>query len=148
MTLPDTLNQENQIISFDLGASLFGVDILTVQEIIKVLNITRVPKAGRNIEGVINLRGDVIPVINLHKRFGIKPTEDEDEHRIIVFNFEDIRAGIIVDAVSEVMKIEQEQIEASNNIYSGIDSDYIKGVGKVDDKLMLLLDFKKLLGLT
>jgi purine-binding chemotaxis protein CheW len=107
-----------------------------------------VPKAGRNIEGVINLRGDVIPVINLHKRFGIKPTEDEDEHRIIVFNFEDIRAGIIVDAVSEVMKIEQEQIEASNNIYSGIDSDYIKGVGKVDDKLMLLLDFKKLLGLT
>ncbi|NLB17230.1 MAG: purine-binding chemotaxis protein CheW [Syntrophomonadaceae bacterium] len=146
--MPDTLNQENQIISFDLGASLFGVDILTVQEIIKVLNITRVPKAGRNIEGVINLRGDVIPVINLHKRFGIKPTEDEDEHRIIVFNFEDIRAGIIVDAVSEVMKIEQEQIEASNNIYSGIDSDYIKGVGKVDDKLMLLLDFKKLLGLT
>ncbi|NLV16963.1 MAG: purine-binding chemotaxis protein CheW [Syntrophomonadaceae bacterium] len=148
MTLSDTFNKDTQIVAFNLGTNLFGVDILTVQEIIKVLSITRVPKVGRSIEGVINLRGNVIPIFNLHKRFGITPTEDNNDHRIIVFYFDDIRAGIIVDAVAEVLKIDQDQIEDAGNIYNGIESDFIKGVGKVDDRLMLLLDFRKLFGLT
>ena len=86
--------KEIQVVAFTIGSQEYCVDILSVQEIIKVLKITRVPRAGRFIEGVINLRGNVIPVFNLHKRFGVSPLEDKEEARIIVFQFDDTRAGI------------------------------------------------------
>lgn len=139
--------KEIQVVAFTIGSQEYGVDILSVQEIIKVLTITRVPRAGRFIEGVINLRGNVIPVFDLHKRFGVPPTEDAGEARIIVFQFEDTRAGIIVDGVSEVMRIDGDAIEDAGQVYRSVDADFVQGVGKVDGRLLILLNVKKLLGL-
>lgn len=139
--------KEIQVVAFTIGSQEYGVDILSVQEIIKVLTITRVPRAGRFIEGVINLRGNVIPVFNLHKRFGVTPAEDKEEARIIVFQFEDTRAGIIVDGVSEVIRIKGNAIEDAGNVYHSVDADFVQGVGKVEGRLLILLDAKKLLGL-
>lgn len=139
--------KEIQVVAFTLGSQEYGVDILDVQEIIKVLTITRVPRADRFIEGVINLRGNVIPVFNLHKRFGVPPVEDKGEARIIVFQFEDTRAGIIVDGVSEVIRISVDDIEDAGKVYQNLDADFIQGVGKVKGRLLLLLNVKKLLGL-
>ena len=139
--------KEIQVVAFTLGYQEYGVDILDVQEIIKVLTITRVPRAGRFIEGVIYLRGNVIPVFNLHKRFGVSPVEDRGEARIIVFQFEDTRAGIIVDGVSEVIRIGVEAIEGAEKVYQNMEAEFIQGVGKVQGRLLLLLNAKKLLGL-
>lgn len=139
------MDKEILVVAFTIGAQEYGVDILTVQEIIKVLTITRVPKAGRFIEGVINLRGNVIPVINLHKRFGVLPLEDEGEARIIVFQFEDTKAGIIVDGVSEVIRIDGDSIEDAGKVYRGLEADFIHGVGKVEGRLLILLHVKRLL---
>jgi purine-binding chemotaxis protein CheW len=139
--------KEIQVVAFKIGSQEYGVDILSVQEIIKVLTITRVPRAGRFIEGVINLRGNVIPVFNLHKRFGVPPSEDKEEARIIVFQFDDTRAGIIVDGVSEVIRINGDAIEDAGKVYQSLQADFIQGVGKVEGRLLLLLNAKKLLGL-
>jgi len=139
--------KEIQVVAFKIGSQEYGVDILDVQEIIKVLTITRVPRAGRFIEGVINLRGNVIPVFNLHKRFGVSPVGDKEEARIIVFQFEDTRAGIIVDGVSEVMRIGVEDIEDADKVYQSLEAEFIQGIGKVKGRLLLLLNVKKLLGL-
>ena len=92
---------EIQVVAFQLGKEEYAVDILNVQEINRLLNITRVPRAEKHIDGVINLRGNIIPVINLHKKFNLQSSGNEEDKRIIVFEFEDVKAGIIVDEVSE-----------------------------------------------
>ncbi|MGE5371336.1 MAG: chemotaxis protein CheW [Solirubrobacterales bacterium] len=139
-------SQEVQIVAFKLGSEEYGVDILAVQEIIKVLEIARVPKSNPNIEGVINLRGNVIPVFNLHRRFGIAPAGREEDARIIVFQFDEVKTGIIVDGVTEVLRIYHADIEDARTVYHSMDGDFIQGVGKVDGRLLILLDLEKLLG--
>ncbi len=141
------MDKEIQVVAFTIGSEEYGVDILTVQEIIKVLTITKVPRAGNYIEGVINLRGNVIPVFNLHKRFGVMPSEDEEEARIVVFKFEDAKAGIIVDEVSEVLRIKGNEIEETAKVYQGLEAEFIQGVGKVEDRLLMLLNVRKLLSI-
>jgi len=141
-----TLGQEIQVVAFKIGSGEYGVDILEVQEIIKVLSITRVPRADRFIEGVINLRGNVIPVFNLHKRFGVS-SELDGEARIVVFQFEETKAGIIVDGVSEVLRIEGDAIEEADKVYHGLEADFIQGVGKIEGRLLILLNMRKLLGI-
>lgn len=134
-----------QVVAFQLGEEEYAVDILHVQEINRLLNITRVPRAGLNIEGVVNLRGHIIPVINLHKKFGLESKGDKNDKRIIVFQLEDGKASIIVDRVSEVLHLETSNIEEADKIYTTIEGEYIKGVGKVGDRLLILLDLQKLL---
>lgn len=137
--------EEIQVVAFQLGKEEYAVDILNVQEINRLLNITRIPRADKHIEGVVNLRGNIIPVINLHTKFNLESAGDEDDKRIIVFQFDDVRAGIIVDEVSEVLRINTGDIEAA--AYHSMDAEMIKGIAKVGDRLLILLDLQKILGL-
>lgn len=134
-----------QVVAFHLGNEEYAVDILYVQEINRLLNITRVPRAGEHIEGVINLRGNIIPIINLHTRFNLHSSGNEDDKRIIVFQYEDLKVGIIVDQVSEVLRIKQSEIEPASKVYGTVEKDHIKGIAKVEDRLMILLDLAKII---
>lgn len=137
---------EIQVVAFKLGSQEYALDILSVQEIIKLQNIARVPRTSYYVQGVINLRGNVIPVFNLHKRFNIESAGKDEDKRIIVFQFDDIKAGVIVDGVSEVLRINGEDIEDAVKVYSSVDHDFIQGVGKVDGRLLILLNLESLLG--
>ncbi len=136
-----------QVVAFQLGNEEYAVDILNVQEINRLLNITRVPRSPAYIDGVVNLRGNIIPVINLHKKFNLEKIGDDEDTRIIVFQFDDVKAGIIVDKVSEVLHLNLNNIEETAKVYNSIDADIIKGVAKVGDRLLILLDLQKLLGI-
>jgi purine-binding chemotaxis protein CheW len=136
-----------QVVAFQLGNEEYAVDILKVQEINRLMSITRVPRAGEYIEGVVNLRGNIIPVMNLHKKFNLDPAGETDDKRIIVFQFDELKAGIIVDKVSEVLQISDVNIEETSKVYTSINAEIIKGVAKVDDRLLILLDLQKLLGI-
>lgn len=129
-----------QLVSFNLGREEFAVDILLVQEINRMAEITPVPKASACVEGVINLRGKIIPVVNLRKRFGLEWGQDTGEERIVVVNVENRVLGLVVDSVSEVLRIAANTIEPPPALVAGIGSEYIKGVGKIDDRLLILLD--------
>jgi len=134
-----------QLVTFSIGEEEFGVDILSVQEIIRMMDITKVPRAPDFVEGVINLRGKVIPIIDLRKRFGLS-TRDHDKHtRIIVIEINNMIVGFVVDSVSEVLRIPASTVEPPPPVVSGLESEYISGVGKLEDRLLILLDLNKLL---
>lgn len=138
---------EMQVVAFRLDNEEYAVDILAVQEIIRPTAITRVPKAPAFVKGVINLRGNVVPVINLRKRFGINKEDLTDNNaRIIILNIDEIKIGITVDSVTEVIKIGSEDIEEPNLIES-IDKKFVEGVGKYDDRLLILLNLEEILEL-
>jgi len=134
-----------QLVTFSIGGEEFGVDILKVQEIIRMLDITRVPKAPEFVEGVINLRGKVIPIIDLRKRFGLVSKGHDKNTRIIVIDINDMIVGFIVDSVSEVLRIPADTVEPPPPVVAGLDSEYISGVGKLDDRLLIFLDLDRLL---
>ncbi len=134
-----------QLVTFRLGNEEFSVDILKVQEIIRLMELTRVPKAPEFIEGVINLRGKVIPVMDLRKRFAMPEAEDTSEARIIVVELESTPVGFRVDGVSEVLRLPADTVEPPPTMMSGVETEYIKGVGKLDDRLIILLDVEKVL---
>jgi purine-binding chemotaxis protein CheW len=142
-------NNENsellQLVSFKIGTEEFGVDILNVQEIIKIVQITKVPNSPVFVEGVINLRGKVIPVINLRTRLGLQKLEHDKDTRIIVVELSKSTIGFIVDAVNEVLRIPVSITEAPPEIIAGLDSEFIKSVGKLDDRLLILIDLNKIL---
>lgn len=134
-----------QLVTFRLGAEEFGVDIHALQEIIRMQTITRVPKAPPFVEGVINLRGQVIPVIDLRKRIGMPAATHDKSTRIMVVQLTRKTVGFVVDAVGEVKRIPSRTVEPPPPIVAGIESEYIQGVGKLDDRLLILLDLNKLL---
>jgi len=142
-------NNENsellQLVSFKIGTEEFGVDILNVQEIIKIVQITKVPNSPVFVEGVINLRGKVIPVIDLRTRLGLQKLEHDKDTRIIVVELSKSTIGFIVDAVNEVLRIPISITEAPPEIVAGVDSEFIKSVGKLDDRLLILIDLNKIL---
>ncbi|MBI3600518.1 MAG: chemotaxis protein CheW [Nitrospinae bacterium] len=133
-----------QLVSFNIGNEEFAVDILKVQEINRMAEITRVPKSPPFVEGVINLRGKVIPIVDLRKRFNLEERKTTKETRIIVVDMDGKVVGLIVDAVSEVLRLPADTIEPPPPIVAGIEAEYIKGVGKLDDRLLILLDLNKI----
>ena len=134
-----------QLVSFNLGNEEFAIDILRVQEINRMVEITKVPKSPDFVEGVINLRGKVIPVIDLRKRFSLEAAEHTKETRIVVVDIEGKVIGLIVDSVSEVLRLPEDTIEPPPPIVAGgVDSEYIQGVGKLDDRLLILLDINNI----
>jgi purine-binding chemotaxis protein CheW len=133
-----------QLVTFKLGTEEFGVDILKVQEINKMMNITRIPNAPIFIEGVINLRGKIIPIVDLRKRLGFRDQPYDKSTRIIVVELDGLVLGFIVDSVSEVLRIPENTIEPPPSMVAGIESEYIEGVGKLDDRLLILLELKKI----
>ncbi|WP_342304451.1 chemotaxis protein CheW [Methanolobus sp. ZRKC5] len=135
-----------QMVVFQLGGEEFGVEIMKVQEIIRMPEITQIPQSPEYVEGVINLRGKIIVVINLDKRFNLS-SKDVDEHsRIIVVEIGDNVVGMIVDSVNEVLRINASSIDpAPELVTSSVSKQYITGVGKLDDRLLILLDLAKVL---
>ena len=134
-----------QLVTFRISEEEFGVDILSVQEIIRLMQITMVPHAAAFIEGVINLRGKVIPVINMRTRFNLPAVEHDSNTRIVVMEFDQKIVGFLVDGVSEVLRIPASTVEPAPPVVCGIGSEYIKGVGKLADRLLILLDLDTLL---
>ena len=136
-----------QLVGFIIGKEYFGVDILMVQEIIRAAPITAVPNSPEFVEGVINLRGSIIPVVELRKRLNlfIQDSKPEDSW-ILILNIEGRVTGFIVDSVTEVLKIDETTIEPPPDIVvAGLESQYIRGVCKIDEKLLILLDFDRIL---
>ena len=137
---------EQQLVTFTLGHEEYGVDITKVREINRLVEITHVPKAPEFVEGLINLRGTVVPIIDLRKRFAIESAGDEKQHRIIVVDVHGRTIGVIVDSVSEVLNLSAENIDqVPDTISSGVNQQFLKGVGKIGDRLMLLLDLDSIL---
>ena len=134
-----------QLVSFVIESEEFGIDILKVQEIIRPVAITRVPNAPAFVEGVINLRGRIVPVVDLRKRFGRPEREQDHNTRIIVVELVDRVVGFMMDAVKEVIRVEQSVIEPAPELAIGIDTDYIKGVAKLEDRLLILLELEEVL---
>lgn len=134
-----------QLVSFKIGDAEFGIDILKVQEINKMMDLTAVPKTPKFVEGVANLRGRIIPVINLRSRLGLEIKEYDSDTRIIVVDLQDKTIGFIVDEVKEVLRIPNSITEQPPEIVSGVDANYITAIGKLEDRLLILLDLSKLL---
>lgn len=136
---------ERQLVVFDLAGEVYGVNIETVREIIRMQTVTGVPDAPPFVEGVINLRGRVIPVVDLRKRFALTVTEVTEESRVVVVDIGGEDIGVIVDAVTEVLRISGDSIEATSNLVTTEDSYYLEGIAKVDDRLVILLDIERAL---
>jgi purine-binding chemotaxis protein CheW len=139
---------EIQLVVFDLASEHYGVDISDVREIMRMQNITRVPGAMSYVEGVINLRGKVLPVLDLRKRLGLKVAEQTEESRIVIVDIAEGEVGVIVDAVTEVLRVQNSSIEPPSSMVARAKSDYLKGIAKLTDRLIILLDLNKLLSST
>ena len=133
-----------QLVTFKLENEEFGVDILKVQEINKMMNITKIPNAPFFIEGVINLRGKIIPIVDLRKKLGFESKPYDKATRIIVIELDGLVLGFVVDSVSEVLRVPANTIEQPPSLIGGIESEYIEGVGKLDERLLILLELKKI----
>jgi purine-binding chemotaxis protein CheW len=136
---------EIQLVVFDLATEHYGVDISDVREIIRMQNITKVPGATSYVEGIINLRGKVLPVLDLRKRLGLKVADQTEESRIVVIDITDGEVGVIVDAVTEVLRVPNSSIEPPSSMVTQGNSDYLRGIAKLTDRLIILLDLNKLL---
>lgn len=147
MSEQEYVNDEIQLVIFRLGKEEYGVSILQVQEIKRVTEITRVPHTPDYIKGVINLRGSVLPVIDLKKRLNLQPEATSDDTRIIIVKVEEIVIGMIVDAVSEVMAISKENIELPDSVSGSVAANYLSGVGKMDNRLLILLNLEEIIGI-
>lgn len=132
------------LVGFRVGSEEFGLDILGVQEIIRLQQLTRVPNSPRSVDGVMNLRGRIIPVIALRKRFGLEQACVGKDARIVVVDIQGTVLGFIVDSVSEVLRIPADTIEEPPRL-SRSDREYVTGVGKLEDRLVLLLDPARLI---
>ncbi|HHT37342.1 MAG: chemotaxis protein CheW [Candidatus Wallacebacter cryptica] len=140
-----TVDQEMQLVVFDLYNEEFAFEITQVREIIKPPNITKLPHSSDFIEGVTNIRGEIIPVISLRKRFSVPEADNTAETRVIIVDINDGSVGFVVDAVTEVMRVPQSAIEPPPRSIAGLRAEYLKGVGKVDDRLIILLEVAKIL---
>ncbi len=147
-----TLNNKNEqddyqgrYLTFFLTNEEYGIDIEKVCEIIEILHITCVPYSPDYLKGVINLRGKVVPIIDLRLKFGLPQCEPTEKSCIIVVDFDSELVGLLVDEVSEVINMSKEQFEESAFMGQKVDERYIKGVGKIDGKIKILLDIKNLL---
>jgi purine-binding chemotaxis protein CheW len=137
--------QKNRFLTFHLGKESFGIEIQYVTEIIVMQEITKVPDLPESIIGVVNLRGNVISVMDMRKRFHLETRDHDDRTCIIVVNIEDISMGLLVDTVNEVVNIPEKQVDPPPKTHSGIKSNYILGMGKIDDQVKILLDIEKIL---
>lgn len=137
---------ENQYVVFKLDRGEFGIDIMNVQEISPYEESTSLPNTPDFMEGVINYRGNVIPIINLKKRFSLGEVDYDKDTRIIVINLNDKEVGFVVDEASQTIRLDDKNIDEAPEFISGIDKKYITGVGKLDDKrLLILIDLNKVL---
>lgn len=145
-TVSEVSDKAGKYLTFRIGPEAYGLEILKVREIIGLMAITAVPRTPDYIKGVVNLRGKVIPVIDLRTKFGMELKESTDETCVIVVDIGDIEMGIIVDAVSEVLEIGSADVEDVPTFGSEVNTDFILGMGKVGEKVIILLDISRVLG--
>src|SRR5690554_1000317 len=135
-----------QLVLFRLGDEEFGVNILQAREIEKLdQGLTRVPKAPHFVEGVINLRGEIIPIVDLRKRFGLTLPDLGLDSRVIIVEIGDEAVGMLVDAVVEVLRVPVSAIESTPSITKGVNSYYLAGVAKIEERLIILLNLERAL---
>ncbi len=135
-----------QLVTFEVGSEEFAIPILSVQEINRMMQITRVPQSPDFVEGVINLRGKIIPVVDLRRRFGLPASESHGDNRIIVVEIHGRVIGFTVDRVNEVLRISPGIVEPPPSMVCGLESEYVQGVGKLEDRLLILLELRRLFG--
>jgi len=137
-----------QLVTFQLGEELYGVNIMDVKEIVRVQAIRTIPNAPTYVEGIFNLRSEIIPIINLHKRFHLKKLayseEDELLSGFVILDIDGMKLGIIIDRISRVVTIEQENIQPPPQMFSGIGAEYIQGVVRQDQGYLIILDIRDL----
>jgi purine-binding chemotaxis protein CheW len=142
------MSEQNQLVTFQLGEELYGVNIMDVKEIVRVQAIRAIPNAPMYVEGIFNLRSEIIPIINLHKRFHLKKvlTSEEDEllSGFIIIDIDGMKLGIIIDRVSRVVAIEKEDIQPPPQMLSGIGAEYIHGVVRQEQGYLIILDIRVL----
>jgi len=139
---------ETQVVVLELANEHYGVDIAAIEGIIKMRAITRMPHAPSYVEGITNLRGTVVPVIDLRRRFGLEQQPVTQDTRIVVAYMEENKVGLIVDAVSQVMRVTDDAIQPPPSIATTVNSAFIKGIAKIDGQLVILLDLDKILNAT
>jgi purine-binding chemotaxis protein CheW len=139
-----TREQLLQLVGFRVGGEEFAIDILRVQEIIRTQQLTRVPNSPESMEGVMNLRGKIIPVIALRRRFGLEEIAPDKQNRIVVIEIQGAVLGFIVDAVSEVLRIPVDTVQPPPRL-GVVEREYVSGVGKIGDRLLILLDTDRLM---
>jgi purine-binding chemotaxis protein CheW len=140
-----TREGETQLVAFVLESEEFACDINDVREVLKMIRVTPLPRSLDFVEGVINLRGEVIPVIDLRKRFGLPKMERTDENRIIIVEVDDRMVGLIVDSVTEVIRISNTHIQDAPDQVAGGRTHLIMGVGKIDERLLIILNLGRIL---
>ena len=141
-----------QLVTFQLGSELYGVDIMDVKEIVKIQAVRLIPNAPFYVEGIINLRGEVIPIINLHKRFYIKKMEvqsdddgmSEDEGGFIILDIEGNKIWIIIDRIERVVPVNRDEVKPPPQMIAGIGTEYIQGVVRQNDNYLIILDTRRL----
>ena len=133
-----------QVVTFEVNGEEFAVDILAVHEINRMMELTRVPQSPPEVVGVINLRGKIIPVVDLRSRFMMPPGEQTDHNRIIVVEIRNRVIGFVVDRVHEVLRVPGSIVDTAPQMVTSIDTDFIRGVGKLNERLLILLDLPKL----
>ena len=145
MAATETGGPEEQLVAFKLGEEIYGLDIALIHEIIRWREITAIPRAASEIEGVINLRGKIVPVVDLSRRMGLPVSERGNATRIIVAETIDSTVGLIVDSVVGVLRIPQASIEPPAPLVASLDADAIRGIGKISDMLVILLNMDRAL---
>ncbi len=143
--MEDISTNSRQFVVFRLDNEEYGIEILRVKEIKEMTRITRVPKAPYYVRGMINLRGEVIPIVDLREKFSLVKNSDNDSTRIIIVGVEEITVGLVVDTSSEVIEIFNEDVEDAPTTISNVESGYISGIGKVGSRLIILLNVEKIL---
>ena len=136
---------DRQLVVFELADEFYALDIHRVESIIKMQEITSVPHAPAFVDGVINLRGEVLPVVDLRSRFGLDTQEETKETRIVVVAIDQMKVGMIVDGVSEVLNVNTDEVEPPSPMVTTVDSGFIEGIAKEDDRLFILVDLAKVL---
>ena len=141
-------SDSRQLVTFQLGEELYGVNIMDVKEIVRVQAIRTIPNAPPYVEGIFNLRSEIIPIINLHKRFHLRKlfTSEEDEllSGFVILDIDGMKLGVIIDRISRVVTIEQEEIQPPPQMFSGIGAEYIQGVVRQEEGYLIILDIRDL----
>ncbi len=141
----DVIEEIIQLVGFNLGSEYYGVEITKIHEIIRMVSITRVPRTPSYIEGVINLRGSVLPVVNLRAKVKMEKKEYDKSTRIVVVDLNGMMVSFIVDSVQEVIRIPKSETQPPPDIISGVDSKFFNAVAKLNDRLLVILDIEKVL---
>jgi len=142
------MSDQSQLVTFQLGEELYGINIMDVKEIVRVQNTRGLPNAPGYVEGIFNLRGEIIPIINLHKRFHLKKAvgseEDELLSGFVIIDIDGMKLGVIIDRVSRVVTIEKEDVQPPPQMLTGIGAEYIQGVIRQESGYLIILNIREL----